>query len=265
MKQTKNLLSLHEAIVIALIHQPIRRANFEDIASFIEARNLYPNRKGNIPLATQVMLRSTKSKGAYCHLFEQIGPKHIGLRDSYVNFSIRIAEALDAILGHNNELFHPSAIQLKVVDIELESNRKIKISPDNVVCILTLPINNTKTGRKKFIYLKEKDLRGKEIIGRYTVQQSIEKLYELIDPLNNYLAIVSDSTLVNVGCYKLSKNKVLKPNTKDKLIVELPQIKFSESIAAKFYKEKFELIQKHYLNRISLQLKILAYKNDFEL
>lgn len=77
----KNLLSLHEAIVVALINQPTRTANFDEIANFIKERNLYPVRKDNIPLATQVMLRSTKAKGAYHHLFEETGSNTIRLKN----------------------------------------------------------------------------------------------------------------------------------------------------------------------------------------
>lgn len=76
----KNLLSLHEAIVVALINQPTRSATFEVIANFIEKKNLYQERKGNIPLSTQVMLRATRAKGAYHHLFEQISDNSIKLR-----------------------------------------------------------------------------------------------------------------------------------------------------------------------------------------
>jgi hypothetical protein len=78
----KNLLSLHEAIVIALINTPERTATFDEIASFIENRQLYPNRKGNIALAIQVMLRSTKANGAYKHLFEQVGENCIQLKNN---------------------------------------------------------------------------------------------------------------------------------------------------------------------------------------
>ena len=60
----KNLLSLNEAIVNALINQPTRTAYFQDIADFIESRGLYNERKGNISLAKQIMLRSTKAKGS---------------------------------------------------------------------------------------------------------------------------------------------------------------------------------------------------------
>jgi len=81
----KNLLTLHEAIVLALVNQPNRTASFEEIANFIIKRDLYPNRKGNIPLSTQVMLRSTKANGAYAHLFEEVGAGYVRLRDSNVS------------------------------------------------------------------------------------------------------------------------------------------------------------------------------------
>ena len=77
----KNLLSLHEAIIIALINKANRSASFEEVADFIEQRRLYPERKGNVPLSAQVMLRSTKANGAYHHLFEQTGNNTIKLRN----------------------------------------------------------------------------------------------------------------------------------------------------------------------------------------
>lgn len=78
----KNLLSLHEAIVIALINinKGTFTASFDEIAEYIEKRNLYPERKGNIDLVTQVMLRSTKSKGKYSYLFTQIDENRIKIK-----------------------------------------------------------------------------------------------------------------------------------------------------------------------------------------
>lgn len=80
----KNLLTLHEAIVIALINidKVNFTATFNDIASFIDNRGLYTERKGGLDLAEQVMLRSTKSKGAYAYLFEQIDNETIRLNSS---------------------------------------------------------------------------------------------------------------------------------------------------------------------------------------
>lgn len=78
----KNLLSLHEAIIIALINinKETFTASFEEIARFIEKRNLYHERKGNIDLVTQVMLRSTKSKSKYSYLFTQIDENRIKIK-----------------------------------------------------------------------------------------------------------------------------------------------------------------------------------------
>jgi hypothetical protein len=77
----KNLVSLHEAIAIALLNQPTRTASFQEIADFIEERDLCPNREGNIDLSKQVKLRYTKAKGAYNHLFEEVGNDSIRLRN----------------------------------------------------------------------------------------------------------------------------------------------------------------------------------------
>lgn len=81
-----NLLYLHEAIVIALINLDKKSfsASFEDIANFIEQRNLYTHRKGNIDLSTQIMLRTTKSKGKYAYLFEKTGSTTIRLRSPII-------------------------------------------------------------------------------------------------------------------------------------------------------------------------------------
>lgn len=78
----KNLLTLHEAIVVALINLDKENftASFQEIADYIEERKLYPERKGEISLAEQVMLRSTKAKGVYMYLFEEVDENTIRLR-----------------------------------------------------------------------------------------------------------------------------------------------------------------------------------------
>jgi len=78
----KNLLTLHKAIVIALINidKESFTATFEEIAKYIKKRNLYTERKGEIDLNKQIMLRSTKSKGQYLYLFEKIKENSIKLK-----------------------------------------------------------------------------------------------------------------------------------------------------------------------------------------
>lgn len=58
----RNLLRLHEAMVVVLVKQPGRIATFDTIANEIEKRGLFPNRKGKIPLAKQVELRALQRK-----------------------------------------------------------------------------------------------------------------------------------------------------------------------------------------------------------
>jgi len=77
----KNLLTLHEAIALALVSRKDRTATFAEIAGFIEKRGLYIERKGNISLSEQVMLRSTKSSKRYSYLFEEIGRDSIRLQN----------------------------------------------------------------------------------------------------------------------------------------------------------------------------------------
>ena len=77
----KNIVSLHEAIVIALINKPNRSATFEEIEQFILKRSLIVNRKGGLSLTKQIMLRATKSRGRYYHLFEPIDEHSIRLRN----------------------------------------------------------------------------------------------------------------------------------------------------------------------------------------
>lgn len=60
---------------------PDRIGSFEVISAYIEKRNLFPNRKGDIELSKQVMLRATQSKNRYAHLFEQIDQNTIRLKN----------------------------------------------------------------------------------------------------------------------------------------------------------------------------------------
>jgi hypothetical protein len=78
----KNLITLQEAMVIALINLPSRQATFEDIAGIISKRDLFPNRKGNISLSKQIELRAFQSKGRYYHLFEKVNTATIKLKNS---------------------------------------------------------------------------------------------------------------------------------------------------------------------------------------
>jgi hypothetical protein len=77
----KNLLTLHEAIALALLSKENRTSSFDEVAKFIDERNLFPIRKAGITLSKQVMLRSVQSKGRYAYLFEQVASDTIKLRN----------------------------------------------------------------------------------------------------------------------------------------------------------------------------------------
>jgi hypothetical protein len=68
----KNVLSIHEAIAVAPLNNKKREATFDEVASFIEQRDLYPERKGVVSLADQVILRATKSVMSQYLLFLNI-------------------------------------------------------------------------------------------------------------------------------------------------------------------------------------------------
>lgn len=76
----KNLLRLHEAIAVILLNEPHRTATFERIASEIEKRNLFPERKGGISLAQQIRLRTSIRSNKYKHWFQFVPPEAISLK-----------------------------------------------------------------------------------------------------------------------------------------------------------------------------------------
>ncbi|MBI3234310.1 MAG: hypothetical protein HYZ42_09760, partial [Bacteroidetes bacterium] len=61
----KNLLALHEAVVVVLLSEPNKTATFQAIADEVEKRKLFPERKGGITLAEQIKLRTAISSSKY--------------------------------------------------------------------------------------------------------------------------------------------------------------------------------------------------------
>lgn len=76
----KNLLTLHEAIAVVLLNENDRTASFQTIAYEIESRQLFTERKGNIPLVDQIKLRTSIASSKYRHWFDLIKPDTIRLR-----------------------------------------------------------------------------------------------------------------------------------------------------------------------------------------
>lgn len=76
----KNLLTLHEAIVIVLLKKPNRTAAFEVIAKEIKKRKLFEVRKGGITLSEQIRLRTTLKSSRYKDWFVFTEPDVLKLR-----------------------------------------------------------------------------------------------------------------------------------------------------------------------------------------
>lgn len=253
----KNLLSLHEAIVVALVNQPTRIASFDDIAKFIDERKLYPEGNREIPLSTQIMFLATNTED-YTHLFEYIGAGYIRLRDSYADFTLKLHNGLDAILENHRQIYKSVPAKIRVKDEKMNFFREVTLSAPNIICITTK--NNS--GDKKFIYVKEDDLQGNTVIGIYGINGSIEEMRKKFDPIYHFLAPVSDSLIVNVSFFQLMAKKTLKPIYSYSDLQDLYPFKFSTSPASKENYRAFLKIQESYQKRISTEKAILAWKNE---
>lgn len=252
----KNLLSLHEAIVVALINQPTRIASFQQIADFIEKRNLYIERKGNIPLATQVMLRSTKAKRVYRHLFDEVGAGFIRLRNNIG--PLEIWNLLEALLEHDRQFFNPDAKELNVVDTSFgtKQNVKINISPADIICICS-----ANKSRVKKIYTKRNNTAGKVEVVYYQFNNNLynfETLCQYLDSINHHLIVVSKSAIVNAGCYKLNRKRELNPIPSFSRF----RIPSAITITSKEHLENFRKVQEAYTRKILLQKVAIGYKNE---
>ncbi len=69
-KGMKNILKLHEAIVLGLINCKDKKAAAVQIANEINRRKLYIRKEGQPVPSYQIMMRTKMSKGKYTHLFD---------------------------------------------------------------------------------------------------------------------------------------------------------------------------------------------------
>lgn len=258
----KNLLSLHEAIVVALINKPGRSARLWEIAQYIEDRNLYPVRKGGISLEKQIMLRATKSKGAYHHLFEDMGFDYIRLRDQDIDFPLRFWNGLEALLEYDKKYFNPALKKLSVVRKNSQSKETIKLelSPANIVCIVS-----EEKSRRKNIYVLEKNSAGKDVINCYLFnsnEYNFESLAEYLDRTNKYLLVVSRNAIANVAFYELNEKHLLHFNRPGLKLNPPSPIKMSAKKEDDLRVKAFKIIQEVYKGKILLQKAAIGYKND---
>ncbi|MFZ4058790.1 MAG: hypothetical protein ACOYKE_11675 [Ferruginibacter sp.] len=257
----KNLLSFHEAIVVALINQPTRTASFEQIAAFIIERNLCPKRDGGVLLEDQVMLRTTQSKGAYAHLFQEIGAGFIRLKDSYADFPLHLSSALEALLDYDKHFYNPDLKELSVIDKSYgaKETRKIKMSPADIICILS-----KEKSRNKNIYFFERGLNTIRCFQFNNQEFNFKTLCEYLDPVNNYLVQVSKSAIVNVSFFEPVKKKLLAYNDTAGITEALSTIQISEKEQGDLFLQNFTTVKGSYNRRIMLQKVTLGYKTDME-
>lgn len=220
----KNLLSLHEAIVLALISQPSRTASFEDIATFIEERNLYPERKGNIPLATQVMLRATKAKGAYHHLFEEIDDYTIRLKDLVSADAEKLKEENDELrktvkrlkfeMGLNKVMldYHEQNFTIAAANLLINPN-PVKVhgtekgtGSDYMIGIMDIIAIESKK-RIKRIYLRKPVIPVEGGKPKFFIEtnESFESLLRKVQGAGHHIIRACDKYAINIYHYSLSE------------------------------------------------------------
>jgi hypothetical protein len=261
----KNLLSLHEAIVIALITRPARSASFKEIADFILRRNLYPIRKGNIPLEKQVMLRATKAKGAYHHLFIQEGNDVIRLKDSNIDFPLQLFNALEALLDFDRKFFNPDSKSISLI-VRTDDTKEIikrKLSPADVICILS-----HKKSREKKFYVVERSQSGGHLVKSYIFNNqkyNFETLCKYLDPLSHHLTMAARNTIVNVAFYNLVRKNLLQVNINRDSKSEYFQVKMSSKSKEDRFIQEFKILKEAHNRRILLQKAALGYKTEMSL
>ena len=74
--RNNNLLTLHEAIAVALLKFPSWKASYEDVAKVIDEKQLYAERQGGVALSKQCFLRAKN----YPKLFELVNKEVVRLR-----------------------------------------------------------------------------------------------------------------------------------------------------------------------------------------
>jgi hypothetical protein len=257
----RNILSLEEAIVVALIHQPNRTATFEDVSSYIRKRNLC-NPNTIEKKIKEVKLKLNKSPKSYANLFENVGLEYIRLSDTLASFPMQFYLALEALLNYDEEFYNPDLKELSVVDKSYgdKKTRKIKMNPADIVCILS--INKS---RKKTIYYLNRKIRLIEEYELNSQEFNFKSLCEYIDPLNNYLTQVAKSAIVNVSFFEPEKKKLLKYNNNAGKTEAITTIQLSDKEQGDLFLQNFTIVKAAYNRRIILQKTTLILQKDMGL
>lgn len=181
------------------------------------------------------------------------------LEEENIAFPFRLYYALEAILDHDPvyQLVPPNEISL--FDFQFEMNRRVKLLPKDIICILS-----EEGSRKKTIYTLEENLEGKRELNRYSFNKAgdLETWARFFDKLAYRLIKVSKSTIANVAFYQLANDHCLHLRMKLPKLPQVETIKISEKKSVyETFKKDFIKVQEAYRNHILLQKKVLGYMN----
>lgn len=243
--EPENLLTIQEAMILALMNAGNRRLPINDIVAFIESRNLYVPSEG-VTVTEELNQVYNHFKGGETDYFKDVGAGYIDLKDCYRDFPGDLMQIC-------NNYFDLLTVKINVVDLLWGENRKLEVTAKNIICI------TTEEGRKKNIYHYEPDEKGELVIRKYSTQQSLESLKKKIDPISHHLAIISKFTILNVAYFKIDEQKRIITNIEDPLKEEWNSIEFKQSKKAKLYFETFNIVQSRFAAYASLQKSALYY------
>jgi hypothetical protein len=176
---------------------------------------------------------------------------------------LALYNALEVVMKYDESFYAPKEKALKVQNID-EFNEVIKIIPENIIAIITRP--DSTQSRRKAYFIKEETEKGLKLKTYFTNndEYTFSYLVNHIDPLNHYLLNVSKNAIVNIDCYELGKNNLLKLNLDGLTEGHINEIKFSneEPYSTKI---NFPVVKNGIKKRLYLQKFMIGYKNDFKL
>jgi len=181
------------------------------------------------------------------------------LEGENIAFPFRLYYALEAILDHDPvyQLVPPTEINL--YDFQFELQRKVKLLPKDIICILS-----EEGSRKKTIYTLEENLDGNRELNRYSFNKAgdLETWARFFDKLAHRLIKVSKSAIANVAFYQLANDHCLHLRMKLPKLPHIETIRISEKKSVyETFKKDFIKVQGAYRNHILLQKKVLGYIN----
>lgn len=253
----KNHISLHEAIVIALIHQPMRRASIEALFKYISERNLYNfNPAENFPpFCEELKLFYDEISKDDSYYFKNIGCGFIELKDTNSQFPIVFLHALKDMKIFDPEFFDTQNAELVLLDAEFGIKRTLDIDPLDIVCIVS---SDKEMGKEFYLYNQFSDEPFQ--IRKYLLNNdkyNFRKIIQTIDPTGKFLVLIGKGTIINAAYFNLSKDGLLRLTSTLPGDTIIPEIKLAKGTKAKKFltdleKTKSQINLQNFLQKIAL-------------